>query len=89
MSKKRNVSPSADGSPGLTAPNVDHDAIVAFAYELWLGRGGPIGTPEVDWFRAEELLRSRAESPAVAPVQAEVSAEPSTVPAALAATSGT
>ena len=41
---------------------LDHSEVVLLAYELWLGRGCPIGSPEVDWFRAEELLRSRTES---------------------------
>jgi hypothetical protein len=27
------------------------------AFEMWLERGAPIGTPEIDWYRAEELLR--------------------------------
>jgi hypothetical protein len=28
------------------------------AYMLWEKRGQPIGTPEVDWYRAEQILRS-------------------------------
>jgi DUF2934 family protein len=26
------------------------------AYHLWLTRGRPVGSPEVDWFRAETLM---------------------------------
>ena len=26
------------------------------AYQLWVERGRPSGSPEVDWFRAEVLL---------------------------------
>jgi hypothetical protein len=26
------------------------------AYQIWQERGGPIGTPEVDWFLAEQEL---------------------------------
>lgn len=26
------------------------------AYKLWVERGRPVGSPEVDWFRAEALL---------------------------------
>jgi Protein of unknown function (DUF2934) len=26
------------------------------AYELWLNRGRPLGSPEVDWFQAETLV---------------------------------
>jgi hypothetical protein len=29
------------------------DQISARAYELWMERGCPIGSPEVDWFQAE------------------------------------
>jgi len=33
--------------------------IAALAYELWRARGSTEGSPEVDWFRAVEELRSR------------------------------
>ncbi len=38
---------------------VDRDAIAALAYEYWLRRGCPIGSPEEDWFRAEKEIRNR------------------------------
>jgi hypothetical protein len=31
--------------------------IAELAYSYWLSRGCPIGSPEADWFRAEEQLR--------------------------------
>jgi hypothetical protein len=31
--------------------------VARYAYELWEKRGRPFGSPEVDWFRAEEELR--------------------------------
>ena len=31
-----------------------HDEIQLLAYQFWQGRGCPLGTPEVDWFRAEQ-----------------------------------
>jgi len=34
-----------------------HDEIEKVAYELWQQRGCPIGSPEEDWFRAEEMLQ--------------------------------
>jgi hypothetical protein len=37
-----------------------HDQIAARAHEIWLARGCPEGSPEADWFRAAEELRSRA-----------------------------
>lgn len=33
--------------------------IAALAYELWQSRGCPDGSPEEDWFRAEQELHSR------------------------------
>ena len=40
-----------------------HDDIAALAYELWQDRGCPEGSPEEDWLRAAEQLRSRAHTP--------------------------
>jgi len=37
-----------------------HNEIAALAHELWQGRGCPLGSPEEDWFRAVEQLRSHA-----------------------------
>ena len=34
--------------------------IATLAYRLWQERGCPIGSPEEDWFRAEELLTAPA-----------------------------
>jgi hypothetical protein len=36
-----------------------HDAVAALAYEFWLQRGCPIGSPEEDWFRAEAEIKNR------------------------------
>lgn len=33
--------------------------VEALAYRLWEERGRPIGSPEEDWLRAEEMLRER------------------------------
>ena len=35
-----------------------HQQIAELAYRHWLRRGCPIGSPEVDWFRAEQELGS-------------------------------
>jgi DUF2934 family protein len=32
--------------------------IEALAYQLWLDRGCPVGSPEVDWFEAEVRQKS-------------------------------
>lgn len=36
--------------------SIDPRLIALRAYVLWEARGRPIGSPEVDWFRAEEEL---------------------------------
>ena len=46
--------------------HVDREAIEHLAYQLWEERGRPIGSPEVDWFRAEQephLVSSTANLP--------------------------
>lgn len=35
---------------------ITKDAVATRAYELWQARGCPIGSPEIDWFRAEQEL---------------------------------
>jgi hypothetical protein len=35
------------------------EEIARLAYQYWLDRGSPDGTPDEDWFRAEEEVRSR------------------------------
>jgi hypothetical protein len=32
--------------------------VEALAYQHWEKRGRPLGSPEIDWFAAEEALRS-------------------------------
>lgn len=39
-----------------------HRQIEQRAHELWKARGCPRGSPEVDWFRAEEELRAAIKS---------------------------
>ncbi|HYW43968.1 MAG TPA: DUF2934 domain-containing protein [Bryobacteraceae bacterium] len=40
----------------------EHEKIEALAYQLWLERGSPAGSPEIDWRRAEEELRNSAQA---------------------------
>jgi hypothetical protein len=35
------------------------EEVARLAHQYWLDRGSPIGTPEKDWFRAEEEFRLR------------------------------
>ena len=39
-----------------------HEEIVALAYALWQQRGSPEGSPEEDWFAAEQQLLARSEA---------------------------
>ena len=36
--------------------------IQALAYQLWLERGAPIGSPEMDWLEAEKRLTQRVKT---------------------------
>jgi len=40
--------------------NSEHEEIALRAYRLWEERGCPIGSPEEDWFRAEQEIRGQA-----------------------------
>lgn len=42
----------------------DIDTVATRAYELWMQRGCPIGSPEVDWFEAEAEIRGKTVSAA-------------------------
>jgi hypothetical protein len=46
------------GFDGESLPMREH--IAARAFELWLDRGCPTGSPEVDWEQAEDELRAAA-----------------------------
>jgi len=35
---------------------VSTNDVAALAYQLWQDRGCPMGSPEEDWYRAEEML---------------------------------
>ncbi|MDD5544173.1 MAG: DUF2934 domain-containing protein [Acidobacteriia bacterium] len=44
-----------------TAASISLERISELAYRLWNERGCPIGSPDEDWFRAEEELRNHRE----------------------------
>jgi hypothetical protein len=42
---------------------IDREAVAVRAYELWMQRGCPIGSAEIDWYQAEaDLAQEVAES---------------------------
>jgi len=47
----------SENEPLTQEAEVDQEQkITARAYELWMERGCPIGSPDEDWFRAEQEL---------------------------------
>jgi len=41
---------------------MNHQEIERLAYRLWQERGMPMGSPDEDWFFAEQLLKRRYRS---------------------------
>lgn len=57
----------AAGAAGVTAPaltefRIDHQAIAALAYSYWEARGRTGGSPQGDWYRAEQELHQMRET---------------------------
>ncbi len=71
--ERADFSAAAHEQPARTDDRTQPDstAIAALAYEFWQDRGCPDGTPEEDWFRAEEELEGRKAGRLVALRQAE------------------
>ena len=47
-------------APDSARPSADE--IAALAYQLWLARGCPDGSPDSDWLRAEQQLHAIGEA---------------------------
>lgn len=45
--------------PDTVTPAPNSEEIAALAHSYWLERGCPEGSPEIDWFRAEEEVNTR------------------------------
>jgi hypothetical protein len=43
-------------APSAWQETVNSAEIAALAHHLWQARGCPVGSPEIDWFRAEQQL---------------------------------
>jgi len=61
MEKQSKTTTTKDSGITTTAPKEisepeNRQAIAALAYEFWQARGCPDGTPEEDWFRAEQEI---------------------------------
>ena len=56
----------------MTESPDQHEQIALRAYEFWEQRGQPWGTPEEDWFRAEQELADS--EPALSKLAREVGA---------------
>ena len=52
------ATPVLEADASVSAEN--REAIERLAYSYWQARGCPIGSPEEDWYRAEDALRQRA-----------------------------
>lgn len=64
--KTKGAQHGLSGGSGLPSnPNVtvNEGAVAVRAYELWLERGSPVGSPEIDWLRAEEELNTQPQGP--------------------------
>jgi hypothetical protein len=63
-------------SPEPAPANRDKETVAVLAYLFWLDRGCPIGSPEKDWFRAEEQLGTDRKGKWRFPVAASVGSTP-------------
>jgi Protein of unknown function (DUF2934) len=54
-----------------------HEVIKELAYEYWEERGRPLDSPEVDWYEAEQRLRSSSLASPVGPPFSAFSMGPS------------
>jgi hypothetical protein len=67
----RDIAPAAAQTGAIAIPE---NLIARRAYELWLDRGCPEGTPDEDWYKAESELTSVGQA-AVAVPQPPLAAE--------------
>ena len=59
MAKQR-ITPSEEPVKTIRSPlreTINTAEIAALAHHLWQARGCPAGSPEIDWFQAEQQLR--------------------------------
>lgn len=62
MSKK-SVQPAQEAiEPRAETRQPDYETIAVRAFQLWVSRGCPIGSPELDWERAEQELMEEGQT---------------------------
>jgi hypothetical protein len=68
-----------------TAPR--HQDVEFLAFTFWQERGAPLGTPEIDWFRAEAELKGEGgdEGPGLAALAKKIGSALGTVAALVGA----
>jgi hypothetical protein len=49
-----NPAPANDPKTASARDPATHEQIALLAYQYWEARGRPIGSPDEDWFRAEQ-----------------------------------
>ena len=54
-SKKMDGQKCVELTPDFHGEN-HHEYVARLAYQHWEGRGKPLGSPEVDWFAAEQAV---------------------------------
>ncbi len=60
MSNAIHTYPEIDSASDISTPGTAE--IAALAYQLWMDRGCPIGSPDEDWLLAEAELTQKASS---------------------------
>jgi len=55
--------PDSAATPVEAPARPEAEEIALLAHRYWLARGCPAGSPEEDWFRAEEELKTRRAAP--------------------------
>jgi len=62
LAKRTAKTPASSPIGQVAISHLDHRRVERLAYSYWEARGCPDGSPEEDWFRAEdELRRQKAE----------------------------
>ena len=73
--------PPPRGPSTVPVPGGDAAKIAGRADKLWQARGRPLGSPEIDWLRAEEELAKAAYTPPALPAAGGLPPSPAVPPA--------